>query len=117
MTIRYAIGTGELLLVTVAWTGGIHRGTSNIIETNIRCYTRQEVQAIIDENISETCAVIAVDRYDIARRIGEDISEDYDIRTQSERDERVDDETAGGNMLVDPDYAHDARLERLAALP
>lgn len=117
MAIRYVIGAGELLLITVAWTGGIHRGTSNIVETNIRCYTRQEVQTIIDENISETCSVTAVDRYDIARRIGEDISEDFDIRTQAERDERVDYGTAAGSTLVDPDYAHDARLERLAALP
>ncbi|MEZ2131879.1 MULTISPECIES: hypothetical protein [unclassified Sinorhizobium] len=117
MTTRYAIGAGELLLITVAWTGGIHRGTSNIIETNIRCYTSEEVQALIDENISETCAVIAVDRYDIARRIGEDISEDYDIRSQGERDEHVDYGAAGSSTPVDPDYAHDVRLERLAALP
>lgn len=89
------ISKGELLLITVEWREVrdandrivIQDGQRSVIELDIKPYTSAEIQTIIDEAISDTCSVVGVDRYDMIRRVGEDISEDFDIRTQEERDE------------------------------
>ncbi len=82
-----AIASNELLLITVQWTSGINKGSTNTLELDVRAYTASEVQQIIDENMTDTCTVVQVDRYDFVRRVGEDISEDFDMRTHIERQE------------------------------
>ncbi|WP_337268669.1 hypothetical protein [Oryzifoliimicrobium ureilyticus] len=79
------IAPGELLLITVEWTGGIHRGTRNLMELDIRAYEQGEIQDIIDDTISETCRIAPIDRYGRDRRVGEDISDIFDLRAHSER--------------------------------
>lgn len=87
----YVIGKGEMLLITVKWD----EGDVYALETQVRCYTHEEIQDLIDSTVNDRCSVIAVDRYDMSRRVGEDISEPagsfkgFDIRTQEERDEET----------------------------
>lgn len=87
----YVIGKGEMLLITTRWADG----DVYTLETQVRCYTHEEIQELIDSTVSDRCTVIAVDRYDMARRVGEDISEPagsfkgFDIRSQEERDEEA----------------------------
>lgn len=83
----YAIGRGELLLITTLWDDG----DTVLLETAVRCYKAEEIQQIIDETVSDKCSVIGVDRYEIDTKKGESIAEDFDLRTY---DERVEDEQA-----------------------
>jgi hypothetical protein len=102
---KYVVAPGELLIITVCWTGGINKGSANTLETEIRCYNATDIQAMIDENTCRQCHVTGVDRYDPIRRIGEDISDQFDLRPHQERqgddeDQRLDAAIFGTDEMV-----------------
>lgn len=90
----YTIGRNEMLIIKVRWDDV----DVLILEAAVHCYTAEEVQELIDEVVTPSRTVIGVDRYDMVRRVGEDISEDLDIRNwldrqEDERAEEAEDET------------------------
>lgn len=77
----YTIGKDEMLLITVRWNDG----DTVLLETPVKFYTAEEIQALIDETVSDRCDVVGVDRYEMVRRVGESIADDFDVRTWAER--------------------------------
>lgn len=77
----YTIGKDEMLLITVRWNDG----DTVLLETPVRFFTAEEIQSLIDETVSERCDVVGVDRYEMVRRVGESISDEFDVRTWKER--------------------------------
>lgn len=77
----YTIGKDEMLLITVRWNDG----DTVLLETPVKFYTADEIQSLIDETVSERCDVVGVDRYEMVRRVGESIADEFDVRTWAER--------------------------------
>lgn len=77
----YTIGKDEMLLITVRWNDG----DTVLLETPVKFYTAEEIQSLIDETVSERCDVVGVDRYEMVRRVGESIADEFDVRTWGER--------------------------------
>ena len=77
----YTIGKDEMLLITVRWNDG----DTVLLETPVKFYTAEEIQSLIDETVSERCDVVGVDRYEMVRRVGESIADEFDVRTWAER--------------------------------
>ncbi|MCP2134553.1 hypothetical protein J2S28_001605 [Rhizobium sp. SLBN-94] len=77
----YTIGKDEMLLITVRWNDG----DTVLLETPVKFYTAEEIQSLIDETVSDRCDVVGVDRYEMVRRVGESISDEFDVRTWKER--------------------------------
>jgi hypothetical protein len=79
----YTIGKDELLLITTRWSDG----STVMLETEMRPYKAAEIQALIDETVSEKCTVIDVEAYDRVKKCGMSIAEDFDVRSFAEREE------------------------------
>lgn len=77
----YTIGKDEMLLITVRWNDG----DTVLLETPVKFYTADEIQALIDETVSERCDVVGVDLYDFVAKKGQSIADDFDVRTWAER--------------------------------
>lgn len=77
----YTIGKDEMLLITVRWNDG----DTVLLETPVKFYTAEEIQSLIDETVSERCDVVGVDRYEMVRRVGESIADEFDVRTWKQR--------------------------------
>ncbi len=79
----YTIGKDELLLITTLWADG----STVMLETEMRQYKATEIQALIDETVSDRCTVIDVEAYDRVKKCGMSIAEDFDVRSFAERKE------------------------------
>ncbi|KQQ46485.1 hypothetical protein ASF69_04450 [Rhizobium sp. Leaf311] len=79
----YTIGRDEMLLITVRWNDG----DTVLLETPVRFYKAEEIQALIDETVSDKCDVVGVDLYDFKAKKGQSIADDFDVRTWAEREE------------------------------
>lgn len=79
----YTIGKDELLLITTLWSDG----STVMLETEMRQYKAADIQALIDETVSEKCTVIDVEAYDRVKKCGMSIAEDFDVRSFVEREE------------------------------
>lgn len=79
----YTIGKDELLLITTLWADG----STVMLETEMRQYKATEIQALIDETVSEKCTVIDVEAYDRVKKCGMSIADDFDVRSFTEREE------------------------------
>ncbi len=77
----YTIGKDEMLLITVRWNDG----DTFLLETPVKFYTAEEIQALIDETVSERCDVVGVDLYDFVAKKGQSIADEFDVRTWEER--------------------------------
>ncbi len=77
----YTIGKDELLLITTLWSDGEIR----LLETEVKQYKASEVQQLIDETVSPSCDVLDVEVYDLVKKSGQSIAEDFDVRTFQER--------------------------------
>ncbi|MGV1985638.1 hypothetical protein ACQZ5N_03390 [Agrobacterium sp. 22-221-1] len=108
----YTIGKDEMLLITVRWNDG----DTVLLETPVKFYTAADIQSLIDETVSERCDVISVDLYDFKRRVGQDISDEFDVRPWSERvnDERRSQATIYDARVFGTDEAHDIRRDNVA---
>lgn len=86
----YTIGKDELLLITTLWSDG----STAVLETEMRQYKAAEIQALIDESVSNKCTVIDVEVYDRVKKCGMSIAEDFDVRSFAERemDRRADED-------------------------
>lgn len=86
MATTFATQRDETLLITVSWFAGTNAGHVNIIETELRPYTVEEVQHLVDSScVAGRACVISVERTTkclingVLHTVVEDISEMFDL--------------------------------------
>lgn len=102
----YTIGKDEMLLIATHWRDG----DTVLLEMPVRVYKAEEIQALIDETVSENCTVVGVDLYDFKAKKGMSIADDFDIRSFAEREEDRKEEDARDEMVEQRRLRHGTGL-------
>lgn len=97
----YTIGKDEMLLITVRWNDG----DTVLLETPVKYYTADEIQALIDETVSDRCDVVDVEVYDFKAKRGMSIADEFTGLIWADRCEEEAEEEVRFNRLRRPVYS------------
>ena len=97
----YTIGRDELLLITTRWADG----QTVLLEVPVRQYKAQEIQALIDETVSDRCDVVDIEVYDCVKKSGQSIADEFTGLTWADRCEEEAEEEVRVNRVRRPVYS------------
>ena len=97
----YTVSRDELLLITTRWADG----QTVLLEVPVRQYKASEIQALIDETVSDRCDVVDVEVYDFKAKRGMSIADEFTGLIWADRCEEEAEEEVRFNRLRRPVYS------------